>query len=81
MEPWIVVGWETGVTEKTGREFYRVHVERDASAEIGFGKEVNRLFYYPEYVEYKPAIGDQIVTVDGRFGIDKIIKFGNINGA
>lgn len=80
MDPWIVVGWETGKSEKNGREFVRVYVEKDCAAEVGFGKETNRIFFYKEYVDYNPAIGDLIVPVDGRYGVDKIIKFGNVNG-
>lgn len=80
MEPWIVVGWETGISEKNQREFTRVYVERGISQDVtGFGKETNRIFFYNEYVKYEPAIGDLIVPVEGRYGVDQIIKFGNVN--
>lgn len=82
MEPWIVVGWETGKSEKNGREYVRVYVERDLPDSVtGFGKVVNRIFFYPEYMKdpYEPAIGDQIVPIEGRYGVDQIIRFGNVN--
>lgn len=84
MEPWIVVGWEAGKSEKNGRDYLRIYVEKNAgSSDPGVtcvGKECNRIFFYTEYVEYEPVLGDLIVTVDGRYGVDKVIKLGNVNG-
>lgn len=75
--PWIVVGWENVVSEKTGKTSVRLYVERELVSESGFGKEAGRLFFNPEYVNYEPSIHDQIIAVEGRYGIDKIVKLGS----
>lgn len=82
MEPWIVVGWETGINEKNGREWYRVYVERTCAADVGFGKETNRIYFYTEFLQdkYLPAIGDKIIAIEGRYGVNQIVKLGHVNG-
>lgn len=72
--PWKVVGVEYTVSEKTLKEKVRLHCQRELQGEGCEGVEVGRIFFDPEYVKYDPHIGDVIIAIDGRFGVDRIVK-------
>ena len=69
-----VIGFETIVGEKsTG---VRVYGLRDITSESGTGKEAVRLYFNPEYCKYEPKLGQKIIAIEGRYGIDRIIVVG-----
>lgn len=82
MDVWTIKGFETWKTEK-GDECVRLYVTRPAikleEGHTGSGEETNRLFYKKQYVPYPPVIGDQIVAVDGRYGVAQILVVGHVD--
>lgn len=80
MKPIKVVGWEkkTGKTGKVGIWIYgEREVQTDAEGYIeGEGSEAVRLYINPEYCAYKPNVGELIIPVEGRFGIDQVYVVG-----
>ena len=72
MSPWKVVGFEFTESE-SGEEGIRLFVERPAAGESMQGMETERHYYKPKYVKYDPHIGDLVVVVKGRYGIQEII--------
>lgn len=76
MKPIKVVGWEKRTGKKGGVGYY-IYGVRDVSSDVegymeGDGSEALRLYINPEYCKYQPKVGDLIVPVEGRFGIDQI---------
>lgn len=68
-----VIGWEL-VEQQNGKTGMRIYGVRDVASATGTGQESVRIYINPEYVKYQPEIGHQIIAVQGRYGIDRIIK-------
>lgn len=82
MDVWTIEGFETWTTE-TGDECVRLYVSRPAikleEGHTGTGKETNRLFYKKKYVPHPPVIGDQIIAIEGRYGVSQIYVTGHVD--
>ncbi len=75
MDTWKIVGYENVISEKTQKPGIRLYVERPLQeGASGEGIETGRIFFRPEYVKYEPRIGDVILPVEGRYGIDRILR-------
>lgn len=68
-----VIGWEM-VEQQNGKTGIRIYGVRDLNGVNGEGQEAVRIYMNPEYVKYQPQIGHQIIAVDGRYGVDRIIR-------
>lgn len=76
--PVTVIGWEETPTQKGGMNV-RIYGTRQIVPAEGCrsdGTEAVRLYFNPEYCKYEPQIGDQIIAIVGRYGIDRIVKIG-----
>ena len=74
--PITVIGWEQAPKEKGGFNI-RIYGTRQIVPAEGFeceGTEAVRLYFNPEYCKYQPTIGDVIIAIEGRYGIDRIVK-------
>lgn len=73
-----VVGWARIPSKNDpSKTFIRLYCVSDQEPGADReGVEAHRDFYNPEYVHYTPCIGDMIITIPGRFGIDRIVKVG-----
>ena len=84
MDIWTIEGYAKWNNEN-GEECVRLFVSRPAikleEGHTGTGKETNRLFYKTKYVPYPPVIGDQILAVDGRYGVNHIYVTGHVEVA
>lgn len=77
MKPLKVVGWEMKKSEKSGKVGLLIYAVRDIDVSAdsfieGEGSETCRLYISPEYCKYSPKVGDMIIPVEGRYGIDQI---------
>lgn len=82
-KPWKVVGFLKWLNEN-GEECVRLFVERalDVSPDQeGAGLDVNRLYYKSKYVPYPPKIGDIIIAIDGKYGVNQIFVIGHEDGS
>lgn len=70
-----VIGWET-VTQQNGKTGVRIYGIRDITGENGVGQEAVRIYINPEYCKYEPEVGHMIIAVEGRYGVDRIIRVG-----
>lgn len=68
-----VIGWEM-VTQQNGKTGIRIYGVRDLVTENGAGQEAVRIYINPEYCKYEPEIGHQIIAVEGRYGVDRIVR-------
>lgn len=68
-----VIGWET-VTQQNGKIGMRIYGVRAVTSPDGIGEEAVRIYINPEYCKYEPDIGHQIIAVEGRYGVDRIIR-------
>ncbi len=74
--PVTVIGWET-VLQKNEKPGIRIYGSREVvvgEGQTGEGREAVRIYINPEYCKYSPKIGDVIIAIEGRFGVDRIIK-------
>ncbi len=67
-----VIGWEN-VSQQNGKTGVRIYGTRNVTGEDGEGMEAVRIYINPEYCKYVPVIGHQIIAVEGRYGVDRII--------
>lgn len=70
-----VIGFEV-VTQQNGKTGIRIYGVRDLSGQDAFGQEAVRIYINPEYCKYEPEIGHLIIAVEGRYGVDRIIRVG-----
>ena len=78
MDVWEVKGWEL-VPLKSNPEKHniRLYVQRPLKEGVqGDGLECGRLYYNPDYCQYSPVLGQMIVAVEGRFGLDRVLVVG-----
>lgn len=78
MDVWEVKGWEF-VPLKSNPEKHniRLYVQRPLGDGVqGDGLECGRLYYNPDYCQYSPVLGQMIVPVEGRFGLDRVLVVG-----
>lgn len=68
-----VIGWEL-VEQQNGKTGMRIYGVRDVTSQTGTGQEAVRIYINPEYVKYEPELGHMIIAVDGRYGVDRIIR-------
>lgn len=68
-----VIGWEM-VTQQNGKTCIRIYGVRDLVTENGAGQEAVRIYINPEYCKYEPEIGHQIIAVEGRYGVARIVR-------
>ena len=68
-----VIGWETVISE-SGKTGLRIYGIRELVNKDGIGQEAVRIYINPEYCKYEPELGHMIIAVDGRFGVDRIIR-------
>lgn len=68
-----VIGWEM-VTQQNGKTGIRIYGVRDLITENGAGQEAVRIYINPEFCKYEPDIGHKIIAVEGRYGVDRIIR-------
>lgn len=68
-----VIGWET-VIQQNGKIGMRIYGIRELIGDTATGEEAVRIYINPEYVKYDPEIGHQIIAVEGRYGVDRIIR-------
>ena len=68
-----VIGWEL-VTQQNGKTGMRIYGTRDIVSETGTGQEAVRIYINPEYCKYEPEVGHLIIAVEGRYGVDRIIR-------
>ena len=74
--PWELIGWEKNVSE-AGKVGIRLYCVRNITGDgEGDGMEAGRLYFNPEYCKYSPVIGQKIIPVNGRYGIDQIYVVG-----
>ena len=82
MEPLKLIGWKKQEGKKGGIGYYLFCSRKvDTQSEgclAGDGEEAVRCYINPEYCKYDPKIGDLIIPVEGRFGIDQIYVVGNV---
>lgn len=72
--PWEVIGFEKVVSE-SGKVGMRLYGIRNLAGD-GEGMEAGRLYFNPEYCKYTPVIGQKIIPVEGRYGINQIYVVG-----
>lgn len=73
-KPVTVIGWERLVNEETGKVGIRVYGTRPiVGSEDCAGEEAIRIYYNPEYCKYVPQLGQKIIAIQGRYGVDRII--------
>lgn len=80
MDVWKIVGYEL-FNGGNGDECVRLYLTRplpDQPGHVGEGIEAQREFYKPKYLErhYTPALGDLIVPIKGRYGVNNILVVG-----
>lgn len=68
-----VIGWEL-VTQQNGKTGTRIYGIRELIGATATGEEAVRIYINPEYVKYEPEIGHLIIAVEGRYGVDRIIR-------
>lgn len=68
-----VIGWEL-VNQKNDKTGMRIYGIRDLNGDTATGEEAVRIYINPEYVKYEPEIGHLIIAVEGRYGVDRIIR-------
>lgn len=68
-----VIGWEL-VEQQNGKTGMRIYGIRNLFGETATGEEAVRIYINPEYVKYEPELGHMIIAVEGRYGIDRIIR-------
>lgn len=68
-----VIGWEM-VEQQNGKTGVRIYGIRNVMGQNGEGEEAVRIYINPEYVKYQPQIGHMIIAVEGRYGVDRIIR-------
>lgn len=68
-----VIGWEM-IEQKNGKTGVRIYGIRDLAGTNGDGKEAVRCYINPEYVKYQPELGHKIIAVEGKYGVDRIIR-------
>ncbi len=73
--PVTVIGWEN-VTQQNGKVGVRIYGTRAVTGDEGEGQEAVRIYINPEYCKYSPVIGQQIIAVEGRYGVDRVIVIG-----
>ena len=81
--PWKIVGFMKWLNEN-GDECVRLFLQRvfnPSPDQEGAGFEVERKYYRSKYVPYPPVIGDIIVAIDGKYGVDRIIVIGHEDGS
>ncbi len=72
--PLTVIGWFWRESEKTGKRYLHVFATREIPEGKGYGLEAVHLNLNPEYVKYDPCLNDVIIAIDGRYGVDRIIR-------
>ena len=80
MDVWKIVGFELFESE-AGDECVRLYLTRppvELPGHVCAGVEAQREFYKVKYLEkpYSPALGDLIVPIKGRYGINNILVVG-----
>lgn len=68
-----VIGWEIFI-QQNGKTGIRIYGLRELVGENCEGQEAVRIYINPEYVKYQPEIGHQIIAVEGKYGVDRIIR-------
>lgn len=68
-----VIGWET-VTQQNGKTGLRIYGIRELTSEDAIGREAVRIYINPEYCKYEPELDHMIIAVEGRYGVDRIIR-------
>lgn len=68
-----VIGWEL-VEQQNGKTGMRIYGIRELHGEAATGEEAVRIYINPEYVKYEPELGHMIIAVEGRYGVDRIIR-------
>ena len=68
-----VIGWEECI-QQNGKTGIRIYGLRELIGEKCAGMEAVRIYINPEYVNYQPALGHKIIAVDGKYGVDRIIR-------
>lgn len=68
-----VIGWET-VTQHNGKTGLRIYGIRELTSEDAIGQEAVRIYINPEYCNYEPELDHMIIAVEGRYGVDRIIR-------
>lgn len=68
-----VIGWEI-FTQQNGKTGIRIYGLRDLNGEQCEGREAVRIYINPEYVNYQPELGHKIIAVEGKYGVDRIIR-------
>lgn len=76
--PWTVVGWELLPRQNDpNKHNVRLHCQQALPAGgAAEGIACKSLYFNPEYVSYSPALGQKIIWIDGRYGIDRIVVVG-----
>ena len=70
-----VIGFEK-IERENGAAGLRIYGIRDVMSDTGTGKEACRIYINPEYCPYAPVIGQKIIAVQGRYGVDRIVVVG-----
>lgn len=68
-----VIGWEI-FEQQNGKNGIRIYGLRDLNTTQGEGREAVRIYINPEYVNYQPELGHKIIAVNGKYGVDRIIR-------
>ena len=68
-----VIGWEL-VEQQNGKIGMRIYGVRQLFGEKATGEEAVRIYINPEYVKYEPDMGHMIIAVEGRYGVERIIR-------
>ena len=68
-----VIGWEK-FTQQNGKTGIRIYGLRELIGDQCAGMEAVRIYINPEYVSYEPEIGHKIIAVEGKYGVDRIIR-------
>lgn len=68
-----VIGWEL-VEQQNGKTGLRIYGVRPLLGDAATGDEAVRIYINPEYVKYEPELGHMIIAVEGRYGVDRIIR-------
>lgn len=78
-KPWKIVGFVKWLNEN-GEECVRLFLERvfePTDEQEGSGLEADRKYYKMKYVPYPPKIGDIIIAIEGKYGINQIFVIGH----
>lgn len=68
-----VIGWEL-VEQQNGKTGMRIYGIRQLFGEAATGEEAVRIYINLEYVKYEPELGHMIIAVEGRYGVERIIR-------